>query len=102
MKTTKDTILYVNDSSTKDEPCKLEVMVKSKEVFEEYVHKTKEEMWEKGLRCDGEIDMGWEHFSEEDKEDLLEDDGYFLNEVRSCLMSFGWMIDGVYHIKVHR
>lgn len=39
MKTTKDTILYVNDSSTKDEPCKLEVMVKSKEVFEEYVHK---------------------------------------------------------------
>ena len=39
MKEKKDTILYVNDSSTKTEPCKLEVMVKSKEVFEELVHK---------------------------------------------------------------
>jgi DNA gyrase/topoisomerase IV subunit A len=39
MKEKKDTVLYVNDSSTKSEPCKLEVMVKSKEVFEEYVHK---------------------------------------------------------------
>ena len=68
-------------------------------MVEEYVHKTKEEMWEKGLRCDGEIDMGWEHFSEEDKEDLLEDDEYWLDKVRSCLVHFGWMIDGVYHIE---
>ena len=57
----------------------MDMILRIARMVEEYVHNTKEEMWEKGLRCDGEIDMGWEHFSEEDKADLLEDDEYYLD-----------------------
>lgn len=32
-------VVYVNDSSTKEEPCKLEVMLKNESDFEKYVHK---------------------------------------------------------------
>lgn len=32
-------VLYVNDSSTKTDPCKIEVLIKSKEDFEKKIHK---------------------------------------------------------------
>lgn len=35
----ENVVLYVNDTSTKTEPCRLEVLIKSKEDFEKYVHK---------------------------------------------------------------
>lgn len=67
-------------------------------MVEEYVHTTKEEMWEKEIDCDGEIDMGWQHFSEDDKKFLL-DSKRHMNDVRHYLMNYGHMIDSVYHIE---
>lgn len=71
---------------------------KISKMVEEYVHTTKQEMWAKGLRCDGEIDMGWEHFSYDDKKFLLESKRH-MNDVRKYLMNYGHMIDNVYHIE---
>lgn len=34
-----DVVIYVNDSSTKSEPCKLEVMIKNENDFEKKIHK---------------------------------------------------------------
>lgn len=35
----ENVVLYVNDSSTKTDPCKIEVLIKSKEDFEKKIHK---------------------------------------------------------------